>query len=349
MKIAQVAPVYERVPPKRYGGIERLVSYLTEELVRQGHEVTLFASGDSITTGDLVSCCPKAIRDFESWVDPIALHALQLNQVFEREFEIVHFHIEYLAFPFTRTLGRLTLTTLHGPLPDMPALFHAFRDVPLVSVSNSQRAPFPLANWRKTIYHGLPDALYGFHSEPGRYLAFLGRIAPEKRCDRAIAIAKHSGIPLKIAAKIDPYDQAYFDAKIRPLLDDPVVEFIGEIGEHEKNEFLGNAMALLFPIEWEEPFGLVMIEALACGTPVIAYRHGSVPEIIQDGITGFVVDNFDAAVHAVQRIASISRYDCREAFETRFTVARMAQAYLSVYCDLVDASMSPNIKTSMDA
>ena len=349
MKIAQVAPLYESVPPKRYGGIERVVSYLTEELVRQGHQVILFASGESQTSGELVACCPKAIRDFENWVDPIAFHALQLNQVFERKFDIVHFHIEYLAFPFSRIFPQSSVTTLHGPLPDMPDLFRAFRDLPLVSVSNAQRAPFPFANWRKTIYHGLPDNLYTFRSKPGQYLAFLGRIAPEKRCDVAIDIAKHTGIRLKIAAKIDPYDQPYFDAKIRPLLDDPIVEFMGEIGEHEKNDFLGNALALLFPIDWEEPFGLVMIEALACGTPVIAYRHGSVPEIIDHGATGFVVDSFNAAVESVQHVHSISRYDCRESFERHFTVKRMAEEYVSVYRDLVAANIIPNIKASIEA
>jgi glycosyltransferase involved in cell wall biosynthesis len=338
MRIAQVAPLYERVPPKRYGGIERVVSYLTEEFVQQGHDVCLFASGDSITRAELVACCPKAIRDFEQWVDPIAYHALQLNQLFEREFDVVHFHIEYLGFPFARMLTQPSVTTLHGPLPELPELFRAFGDLPFVSVSDAQRAPFPHLNWRKTIYHGLPRQLYTFVDEPGEYLVFLGRVAPEKRCDRAIAIAKAAGVPLKIAAKIDPYDQQYFYTAIKPLLNDPAVEFLGEVDEQRKNRLLGGALAVLFPIDWQEPFGLVMIESLACGTPVIAYPGGSVPEIIKDGVTGFIVDSIDDAVEAVKRVTSIERRRCRQAFEERFTAARMARDYAEVYSDLVEAN-----------
>ena len=350
MRIAQVSPLYERVPPKRYGGIERVVSYLTEELVRQGHEVTLFASGDSLTQAELVPCCPKAIRDFEQWVDPIAYHAVQLNQLFEREFDVVHFHIEYLGFPFARMLRSPTVTTLHGPLPDVPELFAAFGHLPFVSISNAQRALFPYVNWRRTIYHGLPD-LYTFVEEHGEYLVFMGRIAPEKRCDRAIAIAKAAGLPVKIAAKIDPYDQQYFDENIKALLDDPLIEFLGEIAEPEKDRLLGGALAILFPIDWQEPFGLVMIEALACGTPVIAFPHGSVPEIIENGVTGFVVDSVESAVEAVKCIRSIDRKRCRQAFEERFTVERMASEYVAVYRDLLNSNsiMNTSTKTNIDA
>lgn len=349
MRIAQVAPLYESVPLKRYGGIERVVSYLSEELVRQGHQITLFASGDSITTGELVPCSSKSIRGFPEWVDPLAFHALQFNQVFEREFDMVHFHIEYLSLPFSRLLEWPSLTTLHNPLPDMPELFCAFGDLPFVAVSNSQRAQWPSANWRKTIHHGLPPDLYTLNSKPGRYLAFLGRIAPEKRCDRAIEIAKRSGVPLKIAAKIDPYDRPYFDREISPLLAGRNIEFIGEISEREKNDFLGNAAALLFPIDWAEPFGLVMIEALACGTPVIAFRCGSVPEVIDDGVTGFIVDDIDGAVQAVRHIESVNRQRCREIFEARFTASRMARDYVSVYCGILDNRMIPTRNTTIEA
>lgn len=337
MKIAQVAPLYESVPPKAYGGIERVVSYLTEQLIREGHSVTVFASGDSITSGELVACCPKSISQYESWMDPMAFHALQLYKVFERTFDIVHFHIEYLSFPFCKIVGMPSVTTLHGPLPDIPELFRVFKDLPFISISNAQRAAFSNLNWRGTIHHGLPPELYTFKGEPGKYLAFLGRIAPEKGCDHAIAIAKKTAVPIKIAAKIDPYDHPYFDSKIKPLFRDPLVEFIGEIGEREKNELLGNALALLFPIDWPEPFGLVMIEALACGTPVIAYRRGSVPEVIEDGVSGRIVDDVEGAAAAVEEIGRISRHVCRQKFEARFTASRMAREYVSVYRSLVDS------------
>lgn len=350
MRIAQVAPLFERVPPKRYGGIERVVSYLTEELVNQGHEVSLFASGDSITQAKLIACCPKAIRDFEQWVDPIAYHAVQLNQLIGREFDVVHFHIEYLGFPFARMLPEPTVTTLHGPLPGVPELFSSFGHLPLVSISDAQRASFPDVNWRRTIYHGIPAKLYTAVEDAGEYLVFLGRIAPEKRCDRAIAIAKAAGVPLKIAAKVDPYDQQYFDGNIRTLLEDPGVEFLGELAEAEKNQLLGGALALLFPIDWEEPFGLVMIESLACGTPVIAYPHGSVPEVINDGETGFIVDTVESAVAAVRKSKTIDRRHCRQVFNDRFTVERMAAEYVQVYRDLCHNSsiMSTTRKTQVD-
>ncbi len=287
MRIAQVAPLYESVPPKYYGGTERIVSYLTEELVRQGHDVTLFASGDSVTAAQLVPACPSSLRLDRSCEDQLAHHVLMLEHVVQRaaEFDVLHFHVDYLHFPFSRRQPTPHVTTLHGRLdiPDLVPLYREFNGVPLVSISDAQREPLPWANWLATVYHGLPPDLYRFRGEPGGYLAFLGRISPEKRVDRAIEIAQRVRMPLRIAAKIDAVDQAYFEREIEPLLDDPLVEYVGEIGETEKDEFLGNAQALLFPIDWPEPFGLVMIEALACGTPVIAYRHGSVPEVLDDG------------------------------------------------------------------
>jgi glycosyltransferase involved in cell wall biosynthesis len=335
MKIAQVAPLYESVPPKYYGGTERVVSYLTEELIRQGHEVTLFASGDSVTGAQLVAACRHSLRLDKHCVDRHAHHVVMLEQVFQRvdEFDVIHFHIDYAHFPVSRRHSIAHLTTLHGrlDLPDLVPLYSEFRDMPVVSISNAQRKPLPWANWQGTIHHGLPENLYHFHGEPGKYFAFLGRISPEKRLDRAIAIAKRVGIPLRIAAKVDPVDAEYFRTVVKPLLDDPLVEYIGEIGEDEKDEFLGNAYALLFPIDWPEPFGLVMIEAMACGTPVIAYPHGAVPEIVEDGRTGFVVRNVEEAVDAALRIPQLSRKRCREVFEQRFTAARMADAYVNVY------------------
>ncbi len=340
MRIAQVAPLYESVPPTQYGGTERVVSYLTEELVRQGHDVTLFASADSVTSARLVPVSPRSLRLDSLCIDKLAHHILLLERVFERaaEFDVVHFHIDYLHFPLSRRRPITQVTTLHGRLdiPDLTPLFRVFDDMPLVSISDAQREPLAWANWQATVYHGLPLDLYRFQPGAGTYLAFLGRISPEKRVDRAIEIARRAGMPLRIAAKIDPADWEYFDQAIRPLLRGSGVEYVGEIGDAEKNEFLGNATALLLPIDWPEPFGLVMIEAMACGTPVIAYRHGSVPEIMRDGQTGFVVSGMDQAVQAVRRIDAVSRSDCRAAFETRFTVQRMATDYLAVYRRLID-------------
>jgi len=341
MRIAQVAPLYESVPPKYYGGTERIVSYLTEELVRQGHEVTLFASGDSVTRARLVAACRRSLRLDKHCVDQMAHHVLMLEHVARRarEFDIVHFHVDYLHFPLSRRQPTPQVTTLHGRLdiPDLVPLYQEFRDMPLVSISASQREPLPWANWQATVYHGLPEDLYRFREAPGRYLAFLGRVSPEKRVDRAIEIARQVGIPLKIAAKVDRVDRDYFEGVVEPLLRDPLVEYVGEIGDGEKDEFLGHAYALLFPIDWPEPFGLVMIEAMACGTPVIAYRRGSVPEVMEEGRTGFIVTGLEDAIEAVRRVPELSRKRCREVFEERFTAARMTRDYLQVYARLIGA------------
>jgi glycosyltransferase involved in cell wall biosynthesis len=340
MKIAQVAPLYESVPPKLYGGTERVVSYLTEELVKKGHEVTLFASADSITQARLSPCVDQALRLAHS-VEPLAHHLRMLNRIAEMaaSFDIVHFHIDYMHFLLSRTLRLPQVTTLHGRLdiPELAPLYRDFPDMPLASVSNSQRKPLSFANWQSTVYHGLPTDLYRFHPEPGQYLAFLGRISPEKRVDRAIEVALRTGMELRIAAKVDKVDEAYFEAHIKPRLDHPLIHFIGEISEHEKDEFLGNARALLFLIDWPEPFGLAMIEALACGTPVIAYRHGSVPEILSDGETGYIVSDMEHAIAAVREVHLISRYRCRREYEQRFSAARMANDYVEVYNNIIAA------------
>lgn len=335
MRIAQVAPLYESVPPKCYGGTERIVSYLTEELTSQGHDVTLFASGDSITRARLHPIGDRALRLDRRCQDPLAHHVLMLNKLAKlaSNFDITHFHIDYIHFPLVSALQIPHITTLHGRLdiPDLVPLYQHFSDMPVVSISNDQRRPLPFANWQATVHHGLPEKLYDFHPRPSNYLAFIGRISPEKRIDLAIQIAIRAGMEIRIAAKIDKADQAYFEERIKPLLAHPLVHYIGEIGDREKNAFLGQANALLFPIDWPEPFGLVMIEALACGTPVIAYRRGSVHEVIQDGETGFVVDNIDQALAAVERISEIARPRCRQIFEERFSTRRMAENYLKVY------------------
>ncbi|MFW6076100.1 MAG: glycosyltransferase family 4 protein [Chloroflexota bacterium] len=335
MRIAQASPLYESVPPKLYGGTERVVSWLTEELVKQGHEVTLFASGDSQTSATLVPMTGQALRLNPNAVDYLAHHVYMLEQVCSRidEFDIVHFHGDYLHYPLMRRIGAPHLTTLHGriDLPDLKPIFQEFAGMPVVSISNSQRLPAMHLNWLGTVYHGLPVERFAFQPEPGDYLAFLGRISPEKRVDRAIEIARRVGMPLKIAAKVDRVDHDYFKCEIEPLLADPLVEYIGEIGDDEKEAFLGNAYALLFPIDWPEPFGLVMIEAMACGTPVVAFRRGSVPEVIDHGVTGFIVDSVEAAVKATTRIDGLSRWRCRQVFERRFSAERMANDYLDIY------------------
>lgn len=340
MRIAQVAPLYESVPPKYYGGTERVVSYLTEELVRQGHEVTLFASGDSVTKARLVAPCRRSLRLDKQCLDQLAHHVLMLEHVFKdpTRFDIIHFHVDYLHFPLSRRHTTPHVTTLHGRLdiPDLVPLYQEFNDMPVVSISNAQRQPLPWLNWQGTVYHGLPEDLYTFRPEHGSYLAFLGRISPEKRVDRAIEIAKRLDMPIKIAAKVDAVDRDYFEDVVEPLLKDPRVEYIGEIGEGEKDEFLGNAYALLFPIDWPEPFGLVMIEAMACGTPVIAYRRGSVPEVIEEGVTGFIVHALEDAAQAAERIPTLSRQRCRQLFEERFSATRMARDYLAIYRKLVE-------------
>ncbi|MGC8753573.1 MAG: glycosyltransferase family 4 protein [Thermosulfidibacteraceae bacterium] len=339
MRIAQVAPLYESVPPKLYGGTERVVSYLTEELVKMGHEVVLFASGDSETRAKLISICPRALRLDKSCKDSLVWHLYMIEEVIKRAkfFDIIHFHIEYLHLPLSTRYKFQFLTTLHGrlDLPEYIPFFEKFKDYPFISISNSQRKPLPFLNWKATVYHGLPENLYKFHHSHGKYLAFLGRISPEKRPDRAIEIAEKYGMKLIIAAKVDKADEVYFKEVIKPMLKSPWVEFIGEIGENEKNEFLGNAYALLFPIDWPEPFGLVMIEALACGTPVVAWNLGSVPEIIENGKTGFIVESIEDAVKALDKIKDLDRSYCRKSFERKFTARRMAEDYIRVYNELL--------------
>jgi glycosyltransferase involved in cell wall biosynthesis len=337
LRIAQVAPLHERVPPVLYGGTERVVGSLTDELVRRGHQVTLFASGDSQTGGDLTSPVDRALRLDPDAGDPVAAHVLELAQVFERadEFDLIHCHVDYLAFPFGRLVRTPTVHTLHGrlDLPHFVPLFRHLRDVAVVSISDAQRAPLRSldVNWVGTVYHGVALESFPYDEEGGDYLAFLGRISPEKRPDLAIAVAKRLAIPLRIAAKVDPKDRAYFDSEIRPMLDDPLIEFVGEIDETAKAKFLGGAMALLFPIDWPEPFGLVVIEAMACGTPVVARPCGSVPELIDAGRTGFVVDTFDELVDAVKRVRTLDRAACRHHVEARFSIRRMVDDYESVY------------------
>ncbi len=339
LRIAQVAPLAESVPPRLYGGTERVVSFLTEELIAQGHAVTLFASGDSRTTATLIAGCPRALRSEAAGGHIAAYETLQLEQVISRadDFDILHFHIDPVQFPLIRRCRTPSVTTLHGrlDLPNLRAVFGEFRETPLVSISDAQRSPLPDQNWAATVYHGLPPRLLPYTERPGDYLAFLGRVAPEKGIDRAIQIARECERPLRIAAKVDPSDRVYFEKHIAPMLTSADVEFIGEIGERGKAELLGGARALLFPIDWPEPFGLVMIESLACGTPVIATRRGSVPEVIEDGVTGFIVDDAEHAAPAVRRIGELDRRACREAFERRFSAARMARDYLGVYESLM--------------
>jgi len=335
MKIAQVAPLWESVPPKLYGGTERVVSYLTEELIRQGHDVTLFASGDSHTTARLWAACPRSFRSESGLFNRDAPLILMQEQALGAEaegFDIIHSHLDFLSFPMSRRCSTPVLTTLHGrlDLPELVPIYREYADLPFVSISNAQRIPLPHANWQGTVYHGLPN-LYAFHPNPGSYLAYLGRICPEKRPDHAIEIAKRVGMPLRMAAKVDPVDREYFETQIAPLLDHPLVEYLGEITDAEKCDFLGSAAAVLCTYDWPEPFGIVLIEALACGTPVLAYRRGSIPEIIEDGVTGFICENLDEMVSAIDRLPLIQRQQCRAAFEARFTVQRMVQDYLTLY------------------
>ena len=335
MKIAQVAPLYESVPPKLYGGTERVVSWLTEELVRLGHEVTLFASGDSLTKAKLVPVTSESLRMNPNCRDSLAHHIRMLEMVRQQRehFDLIHFHIDHLHFPLSRCAKLPNLTTLHGrlDLEDLKPVYEEFREMPVVSISDAQRHPLSFANWQGTVYHGLPPGLYEPRFESGKYLAFLGRTSPEKGVEEAIAIARLSRVPLKIAAKVDAVDREYFANQIKPLLDDPLVEFIGEIGYGDKKEFLRNAIALLFPVQWPEPFGIAMIEAMACGTPVIAYPRGSVPEVMREEVSGLVVRDQVEAVEAVARIEKIDRQGCRDYFEQRFTSRRMAADYLAIY------------------
>jgi glycosyltransferase involved in cell wall biosynthesis len=335
LRIAQVAPLIESVPPQLYGGTERVVSYLTEELVAQGHDVTLFASGDSVTRARLVAPCPRSLRLDPGCRDPLPHHLVLVEQVFQRahEFDVIHFHIDAVHFPVIRRCPIPHVTTHHGrlDLPDLVALYQEFREMPVTSISDAQRKPLPWLNWQATVYHGLPEDLLCCTEEPEDYLAFLGRVSPEKGLDRALEISRRAGLPLRVAAKVDPADREYYEQEIAPLLQQPHVDFMGEIGEQEKQELLGRARAVLFPIDWPEPFGLVLIEAMACGTSVIAFRRGSVPEVMVEGQTGFICQTVEEAVEAVARLPEVSRRGCRQVFEQRFTAARMAHDYVRVY------------------
>jgi glycosyltransferase involved in cell wall biosynthesis len=362
MRIAQIAPLYESVPPKLYGGTERIVSYLTEELVRAGHEVTLFASGDSVTDAELVACSPASLRLDPRVVDPMPIHVNMIEKVMRRaqEFDLIHFHVDFLHFPVVRGMAEKTLTTLHGrlDLPDYHEVFSTFSRLPLVSVSDDQRRPMPPVNWAATVHHGLPADLLPFKAQAnGGYLAFIGRISPEKGPDRAIEIASRAGLPLKIAAKVDRADREYWESTIKPMIEaNPHVEYVGEIDEIRKASFLGDALALLFPINWPEPFGLVMIEAMSCGTPVVAFRCGSTAEVIENGRSGMLVKGVEEAVEAVKRLDQIDRATVRSCFQRRFTAGRMAAQYGEVYRRLLarseqtsfaERSRSPRVSASV--
>jgi glycosyltransferase involved in cell wall biosynthesis len=351
MRIAEVSPLYESVPPRLYGGTERVLSFLTEELVRLGHDVTLFASGDSQTAARLVPGSERSLRLDPGCCDPLASHFLMLEDVVRRaaDFDVIHYHVDYLHFPFSRRHRNTPhLTTLHGRLdiPELQGIYRTWSAAPLVSISHAQRVPISTGNFLCTVYHGLPATLLRPGEGRGGYLAFLGRISPEKGPERAIAIAREAGVPLKMAAKIDKVDRDYYQAVVRPLMDPAVVEYVGEINEREKQQFLGDAAGLLFPIDWPEPFGLVMIEALACGTPVLAFRRGSVPEILEDGRSGYLVDGLAEAVGAVPRLLDLDRAACREVFESRFTAARMAEDYLAVYESLAKWPLQERLLTA---
>ncbi len=347
MRIAQISPLTEAVPPKLYGGTERVISWLTEELVALGHDVTLFASGDSVTSARLEPMWPRALRLDGSVRDPNALHMMMIEQVYRRakDFDLLHFHLDYYPFSLMSRQPTPFVTTLHGrlDLPEHQPMFATFSSIPLASISTAQRRPASHANWVGTVHHGLPKNLLTPQPVEPSYLAFLGRISPEKAVDRAVRIAERCGLPLKIAAKVDAADRDYFDDVIRPLLSKPHVEFIGEISDAQKPEFLSGAIALLAPIDWPEPFGLVMIEAMACGAPVIAFNRGSVPEIVEDGLTGFVVEDETSAVGAIRGLAGVSRAAVRKRFDERFTARRMAEQYLALYRKLIDAA-SPRRK-----
>jgi glycosyltransferase involved in cell wall biosynthesis len=340
MRIALVAPLYESVPPKFYGGTERVVYTLAEELVNLGHDVTLFASGDSVTRAELVSITEKSLRLMNKCVDHIAPHMLMLEKVFADpdRFDLIHFHIDHLQLPLIRRHGIPALSTFHGRLdiPDIVPLYKEFRDLAFSSISNSQREPLSWLNWQETVYHGLIKETFHLRKKPGDYLAFLGRISPEKGVEHAIQIAKKAGMKLKIAAKVDDSDRKYFEKEIKPLIADPFVEYVGEVTEKQKDEFLGAAYATLFPVVWPEPFGLVMIESMACGTPVVAFRRGSVPEVMADSRSGFIVSGVEEAVDAIKRLDSFDREKCRQFFEERYTSSRMARDYVKIYQRLID-------------
>jgi glycosyltransferase involved in cell wall biosynthesis len=351
MKIAQLSPLWESVPPQLYGGTERIVSYLTEELVRQGHEVTLFASGDSKTAAQLAPCCSKALRLHDNGLinrdAPLILMLERALGAASGQYDVIHSHLDFLSFPMSRRSHAPVVTTLHGrlDLPELVPIFEEYAEMPVVSISNAQRTPLPGANWSGTVYHGIPKDLYSYHSGTGSYLAFLGRISPEKCPDHAIEIAKRVGIPLRIAAKVDPADREYFNRKIERLLEHPLIEYVGEITDAEKNDFLGDAAALVCPYDWPEPFGLVLIEAMACGTPVLAYRRGSIPEIIDHGVTGYICENLTELAQAVSALPLIDRTRCREVFERRFTVERMVRDYVHLYERMAGAPLRPRLLT----
>jgi glycosyltransferase involved in cell wall biosynthesis len=351
MRIAQIAPLNEAFPPKLYGGTERVVHWLTEELVGLGHEVTLFASGDSCTSATLEACWPRALRLDGSVRDPNALHMLMLERVRQRveDFDFLHFHLDYYPFSIFARQHVPFVTTLHGrlDLPEHQPVFSAFSSIPVISISHAQQRPLPQAGWVQTVHHGMPVDLLTPQPVKPEYFAFLGRIAPEKGVDRAIMIARHCGVPLRIAAKVDKTDREYFEQKIEPLIDGTSVEYIGEINEKEKSAFLSGAVALLTPIDWPEPFGIVMIEAMACGTPVIAFNRGSVPEVVDDGVTGFIVEDVEGAIGAFDRLSQLSREKIRKQFEQRFSARRMAQEYLAVYRRLKEAR-EPHLRLIVD-
>ena len=352
MKIAQVSPLFESVPPKLYGGTERVVAYLTDALIDLGHDVTLFASGDSTTRARLVSAAPEALR-LKGCVDPFAYHFVQLQQVLDMayQFDVIHFHTDYFHFPTSKQSTYTHVTTLHGrlDLPELRPLYKSFRAMPVISISYSQRKPLPHANWAGNVYHGLPDDLYSMGNGEGGYAVFLGRFSPEKRPDRAIEIARRAGLRIKLAAKVDKSDQDYFKTTIEPLLYQSHVDYIGEVGESEKAALLGGAKVMLFPIDWAEPFGMVMIESLACGTPVVAFGHGSVPEVLDHGKTGFIVSNVDDAVEAVRKVDTLSRATCRRVFMERFTSMRMGKDYVHLYEHLMKEGRRIDLPLSSSA
>lgn len=344
MRIAQVSPLYESVPPRYYGGTERVVSYLTEELVREGHEVVLFASGDSRTSATLVSGCDAPLRSDARCLDPIALHMLMVEEILKRqdEFDIIHSHIDYLGFSLSRRTSVPVISTLHGrcDLWEHAYLFPEYRECALVSISDAQRLPVKSANWISTVYHGIPADLYSFQEKGGEYLVYIGRISPEKKVESAISIAIKTGIPLKIAAKVDKFDASYFEQKVRPLMAHPLIEFLGEVGDREKNELIGSALAFLHPVDWPEPFGLSMIESMACGTPVIARKRGSIPEVVDHGATGFIFERDEEAVHYIRdSLPAFSRTSCREQFQKRFLAKRMARDYVAAYQAVLERDM----------
>lgn len=344
MRIAQVSPLIESVPPRLYGGTERVVSYLTEELVRMGHEVTLYATADSVTSARLVPMAEQGLR-LAGAADPLASHLLLIDRVFRdaHQYDFVHFHVDYLHYPLAVRFPLLHVTTAHGrqDLPELARVYRAYPTMPLASVSDAQREPVSFARWVATVYHGLPLDLHRLHPQPGSYLAFLGRLSPEKGGEKAIEVARRAGMPLKVAGKVDRADREYFESVVEPLLDGGDVEFVGELNDQERDAFLGDAIATLFLIDWPEPFGMVMIESMATGTPVIAMRRGSVPEVMEEGVTGFVVDDVDQAVEAVARVGELDRRRVRAEFERRFDAVRMAREYAALYEWLLQAGEGP--------